>query len=286
MPNLYKMDDLSSEEILELIQIALKFKHGELSIKYPLYASNLFFENSTRTKLSFEMAQRQLGMEVIPFDVSTSSVSKGESLYDTCKTLESIGVDLLVIRHFQNEYYKDLDNIKIPIISGGDGTGEHPTQCLLDLMTIYEEFGGFEGLKIAIVGDIKHSRVANSHYRVLTRLGAEVEFIAPDDLSDKVTKALDDVISDIDVCMLLRIQLERHLETYDNHHYLDDYGLTVERYQNLKEGAIVMHPAPVNRGVEIDSSLVEAPQSRIFNQMENGVFMRMAIIHKVLGGKS
>lgn len=283
MANLFTMNDLSSDEIIDLIQTALMFKKEELKINYPLYASNLFFENSTRTKLSFEVAQRNLGMQVIPFDVSTSSVSKGESLYDTCKTLENLGVNLLVIRHFQNEYYKELDNIKIPIISGGDGTGEHPTQCLLDLMTIYEEFGFFDGLKIAIIGDIKHSRVANSNYKVLTRLGASVEFIAPCELSNNPTRQIDEVISEVDVCMLLRIQLERHLESYNKEHYLEQYGLTQKRYNRLKPTAIVMHPAPVNRGVEIESDLVEANRSRIFNQMKNGVYMRMAIIHKLLG---
>ncbi len=284
MNNLLKMQDLNCEEILELIQKAIELKNGEKkSLNRKLYSSNLFFENSTRTKLSFEVAQRNLGFEVIPFDVSTSSVSKGESLYDTCKTLESLGVNLLVIRHFQNEYYNELENINIPIINGGDGTGEHPSQCLLDLMTIYEEFKTFENLKVAIIGDIKHSRVANSNYEALKKLGAEVELIAPDTLSDFKTRSIDEVIEDVDVCMLLRIQLERHQDKYNQDQYLEEYGLTLNRYKKLKENAIVMHPAPVNRGVEIDSSLVEANKSRIFRQMENGVYMRMAMILKCLG---
>lgn len=284
MKNLLKMQDLNCEEILELIQKAIELKNGEKkSLNRKLYSSNLFFENSTRTKLSFEVAQRNLGFEVIPFDVSTSSVSKGESLYDTCKTLESLGVNLLIIRHFQNEYYNELENINIPIINGGDGTGEHPSQCLLDLMTIYEEFKTFENLKVAIIGDIKHSRVANSNYEALKKLGAEVELIAPDTLSDFKTRSIDEVIEDVDVCMLLRIQLERHQDKYNQDQYLEEYGLTLNRYKKLKENAIVMHPAPVNRGVEIDSSLVEANKSRIFRQMENGVYMRMAMILKCLG---
>lgn len=284
MKNLLRMQDLTYDEILELIEKAIELKNGEKkSLNRKLYSSNLFFENSTRTKLSFEVAQRNLGFEVIPFDVSTSSVSKGESLYDTCKTLESLGVNLLVIRHFQNEYYNELENINIPIINGGDGTGEHPSQCLLDLMTIYEEFKTFENLKVAIIGDIKHSRVANSNYEALKKLGAEVELIAPDTLSDFKTKSIDEVIEDVDVCMLLRIQLERHQDKYNQDQYLEEYGLTLNRYKKLKENAIVMHPAPVNRGVEIDSSLVEANKSRIFRQMENGVYMRMAMILKCLG---
>ncbi len=284
MNNLLKMQDLNCEEILELIQKAIELKNGEKkSLNRKLYSSNLFFENSTRTKLSFEVAQRNLGFEVIPFDVSTSSVSKGESLYDTCKTLESLGVNLLVIRHFQNEYYNELENINIPIINGGDGTGEHPSQCLLDLMTIYEEFKTFKNLKVAIIGDIKHSRVANSNYEALMKLGSKVELIAPDTLSDFKTRSIDEVIEDVDVCMLLRIQLERHQDKYNQDQYLEKYGLTLNRYKKLKENAIVMHPAPVNRGVEIDSSLVEANKSRIFRQMENGVYMRMAMILKCLG---
>ncbi len=284
MKNLLRMQDLTYDEILELIEKAIELKNGEKkSLNRKLYSSNLFFENSTRTKLSFEVAQRNLGFEVIPFDVSTSSVSKGESLYDTCKTLESLGVNLLVIRHFQNEYYNELENINIPIINGGDVTGEHPSQCLLDLMTIYEEFKTFENLKVAIIGDIKHSRVANSNYEALKKLGAEVELIAPDTLSDFKTRSIDEVIEDVDVCMLLRIQLERHQDKYNQDQYLEKYGLTLNRYKKLKENAIVMHPAPVNRGVEIDSSLVEANKSRIFRQMENGVYMRMAMILKCLG---
>lgn len=286
MRNLLRIKDLSNEEIIELIELALELKKGrKINLNRKIYSSNLFFENSTRTKLSFEVAQRNLGFDVIPFDVSTSSVSKGESLYDTCKTLESLGIDLLVIRHFQNEYYKELENINIPIINGGDGTGEHPSQCLLDLMTIYEEFKTFKDLKIAIVGDVKHSRVANSNYEALIKLGAKVELIAPETLSDFKTRKIDDVIEKVDVCMLLRIQLERHQSQYNNEKYLEHFGLTHTRYNKLKETSIVLHPAPVNRGVEIESELVEADKSRIFTQMENGVYMRMAIILKCLEGE-
>lgn len=287
MRNLLRIKDLSNEEIIELIELALELKKGrKINLNRKIYSSNLFFENSTRTKLSFEVAQRNLGFDVIPFDVSTSSVSKGESLYDTCKTLESLGIDLLVIRHFQNEYYKELENINIPIINGGDGTGEHPSQCLLDLMTIYEEFKTFKDLKIAIVGDVKHSRVANSNYEALIKLGAKVELIAPETLSDFKTRKIDDVIEEVDVCMLLRIQLERHQSQYNNEKYLEHFGLTHTRYNKLKETSIVLHPAPVNRSVEIESELVEADKSRIFTQMENGVYMRMAIILKCLEGEN
>ena len=150
------------EKIEQILDQALELAEGKnFRVKEPIFVSNLFFENSTRTRVSFEMAERKLGLSIIPFDTYSSSINKGESLYDTAKTLESIGIQLLVIRHQQNQYYDELKGIKIPIINAGDGTGNHPTQSILDLMTIKQEFGSFKDLKIAIVGDIKHSRVAN-----------------------------------------------------------------------------------------------------------------------------
>ena len=215
------------------------------------------------------MAELKLGLKTISFETSTSSVSKGESLYDTCKTLESIGCDLLVIRHPFNNYYEKLANINIPIANAGDGSGQHPTQSLLDLMTIYEEYGYFEGLNVLICGDIKNSRVARSNYHSLKALGANVMFNSPND-----------------IVMLLRIQHERHGLAEETRFAADDYhqkhGLNEVRYNKLQEHAIVMHPAPVNRGVEIQSDLVEASKSRIFKQMENGVYLRMAVIDELL----
>jgi len=286
------MTDLTKDDIMNIITKAQNIKeNGVKPFEKGMTVANLFFENSTRTKCSFEMAERKLGLEVIPFETSTSSVQKGESLYDTCKTLESIGVDALVIRHSENAYYDSLEGLNIPVLNGGDGSGQHPTQCLLDLMTIYEEYGYFEGLKILISGDIKNSRVARSNAEALTKLGAEVVFSAPDqwksDFSNVPYVNIDDVIEEIDVCMLLRVQNERHESgtTFNTEKYHEAYGLTMERYEKLPEQAIVMHPAPVNRGVEIDSSLVESSKSRIFKQMENGVFIRMACIYDVLNHK-
>ena len=236
------------------------------------------------------MAERKLGFEVIPFDVSKSSVNKGESLYDTVKTLESIGLDLLVIRHSQNEFYEELKNINIPIINAGDGTGNHPSQTILDLMTIQEEFGSFEGLKIGIVGDVKHSRVANSNAAALRKLGAKVFFSGPSKWFDEgaiingTFLQIDQLTKEVDVLMLLRIQHERHGEkmaiSLDTYH--KKYGLTKKREQEMKSTSIIMHPAPINRNVEIDSDLVECKRSRIFKQMENGVFARMAILKNAL----
>ncbi|MGK9043784.1 aspartate carbamoyltransferase catalytic subunit [Mammaliicoccus vitulinus] len=292
MKNLLTMTELTKDDIMNIITKAQNIKeNGVKPFEKGMTVANLFFENSTRTKCSFEMAERKLGLEVIPFETSTSSVQKGESLYDTCKTLESIGVDALVIRHSENAYYDSLEGLNIPVLNGGDGSGQHPTQCLLDLMTIYEEYGYFEGLKILISGDIKNSRVARSNAEALTKLGAEVVFSAPDqwksDFSNVPYVNIDDVIEEVDVCMLLRVQNERHESgtTFSTEKYHEAYGLTMERYEKLPEQAIVMHPAPVNRGVEIDSSLVESSKSRIFKQMENGVFIRMACIYDVLNHK-
>lgn len=289
MFNLMRMSDLTEDEIYGLIERALALKTGQKSLHRPdLFVSNLFFENSTRTKHSFEVAEHKLGLTVINFDADTSSVNKGESLYDTCQTMAAIGCDLLVIRHAKENYYdEELVGLTAPVINGGDGSGEHPSQCLLDIMTIYERFGRIAGLTIAIVGDIKHSRVARSNYHTLTRLGATVVFVGPEtfkaaDLGEMVD--FDQVLPELDVCMLLRLQHERHVGTRlsDVTSYHDAFGLTEKRYGMLKETAIVMHPGPVNRGAEIASHLVEADKSVIFEQMTNGMFMRQAILELVI----
>lgn len=285
------VSDLSREEILKILDEAQEFADGKTAkAKSEVFVSNLFFENSTRTKTSFDIAERKLGLNVVPFDISTSSVNKGETLYDTVKTLESLGVNLVVIRHQQNEFYKDLNGINIPVINGGDGTGNHPSQTILDLLTIYQEFGQFEGLKIAISGDIKHSRVANSASEALRELGAEVFFGGPEEWFVKNSenfRNLDEIIGEIDVLMLLRVQHERHSDkgNFSGADYHQKFGLTKEREKNMKPNAIIMHPAPINRGVEIDSDLVECSRSRIFKQMENGVFARMAILKRALEDK-
>ncbi|MGZ5273455.1 MAG: aspartate carbamoyltransferase catalytic subunit [Kaistella sp.] len=286
--------DLTVEKINALLKIAGEFADGKtLKAEGEIYVSNLFFEDSTRTKTSFDLAQRRLGLNVVPFDVTASSVNKGESLYDTVKTLESLGVNLLVIRHKQDQYYEELKNVGISVINGGDGSGNHPSQTLLDLMTIQQEFGKFKGLKVGIVGDVKHSRVANSNAEALRKLGAKVYFSGPEKWFDEGTiingtyQSIDDLVREVDVLMLLRIQHERHgekmnisLESYNR-----KFGLTKEREKMMKKGAIIMHPAPINRGVEIDSELVECERSRIFKQMKNGVFARMAILKDTLEAK-
>src|SRR5690606_12818766 len=180
--------DLTVEKINSLLKTAEEFAQGKtLKAADEIYVSNLFFEDSTRTKTSFDLAQRRMGLNVVPFDVTASSVNKGESLYDTVKTLESLGVNLAVIRHKQDKYYEDLKNLNISVINGGDGSGNHPSQTLLDLMTIQQEFGKFKGLKIGIVGDVKHSRVANSNAEALSKLRAKVYFSGPETRLDEGT---------------------------------------------------------------------------------------------------
>ncbi|MGG0178983.1 aspartate carbamoyltransferase catalytic subunit [Gottfriedia acidiceleris] len=290
MNHLLTMSDLTIEEIQDLLNEAQSFANGEISsLKRQTFVANLFFENSTRTRFSFEVAQKKLGLEVINLAVESSSIQKGETLYDTVKTLQAIGVEAVVIRHTQDEYFQEIKDAGMPILNAGDGCGNHPTQCLLDLLTIKQEFGSFEGLKVAIVGDLRHSRVARSNAEALTRLGAEVYFASPDEWKDDKNtygtyKNLDELVEEVDVMMLLRVQHERHDEE-TNHimeNYLQKHGLTVERAEKMKSTSIIMHPAPFNRDVEIASELVECKQSRIFKQMENGVFVRMAVLKRAL----
>ena len=241
------------------------------------------------------MAERRLGIEVLSFVADTSSVTKGESLLDTLKTIQAIGVNIAVIRHSQNEYYQKLlqAQLDLSIVNAGDGSGQHPSQSLLDMLTIFEEFGHFADLRVAIVGDLAHSRVARSDAQLLHSLGAKLFFGGPpqwflQDLAPLGTYVadVDQLLPQVDVLMLLRVQHERlstATETnFQEEQYYQRYGLTPQRLALLPPQAIIMHPAPVNRGVEINSALVEAPQSRIFQQMHNGMYMRMAILAKIL----
>lgn len=292
MNHLLSTTSLSIGEIENILKEAHDFSVGkQWKPGEKRFIANLFFEPSTRTKSSFEMAERKLGLEVIPFEAGTSSMIKGETLYDTVRTLESIGVNAVVIRHEKDRYFTELvDRVGIPVINAGDGCGHHPTQSLLDLFTIQQEFGSFAGLKVAIIGDLRHSRVAHSNADVLTRLGAKVVFSGPEVWFDESLlvngryEDIDSAIETSDVVMLLRIQHERHdhSEISVESHYLQQYGLTIEREKSMKPGSIIMHPAPVNRNVEIADELVECERSRIFTQMKNGVFVRMAVIKRAL----
>lgn len=281
------MNYLSVDEIMSILDDAMSFScsHKDWQLSKPRLVANLFFEPSTRTHYSFASAEHQLGCKVVDFMAESSSTKKGESLYDTVKTFEVIGYEGVIIRHSEDKYFKELEDINIPIINAGDGCDNHPSQCLLDMLTIYQEFKTFKDIKLVIVGDINHSRVANSNVDTMRRLGGEVRFSGPAFWIDRkdLYMPLDEAVEWADAVMMLRIQHERHTEVMNMtpQEYLEQYGLTHERVSRMKEHAIIMHPAPVNRGVEIESDLVEHPKSRIFKQMENGVLVRKAMIKKV-----
>lgn len=287
MKNLFDLSSLCVEEINAILDRARQFANGEKSdaAKGKVVAS-LFFEPSTRTQNSYSMAVMRLGGQVITFNSEVSSMKKGETFYDTVKVFEALGCDAAIIRHSENEYYKQLINIKMPILSGGDGTGNHPTQSLLDLLTIKQEFGKFEGLKVCIVGDIVHSRVAHTDIEVMQRLGMEVYTSGPDEFKEEGFNYIDfdKAVKEMDVIMLLRIQHERlsgeMIMTKED--YNKQFGLNMDRVKAMKPNAIIMHPAPFNRGVEIDDDCVECEKSRIFKQMSNGVFVRMAVVERAL----
>lgn len=285
MKNLFKLSDLSVEEINSIVDEAIEFKNGkEFKDLEGKKVVNLFFENSTRTHYSFIKAEQNLGMIDTNFNAAASSVNKGESLYDTIRTFEALEFDAFVIRHPHNNYFNQLEGINVPIMNGGDGTGNHPTQSLLDLMTIKEEFGKFEGLKCTIVGDIRHSRVAHTNIEAMKRLGMEVFISGPKEFDDGSSEYIefDKAVSEMDVIMLLRVQYERHgyQMTLSKESYLENYGLTMKRVEQMKETSIIMHPAPFNRKTEIDDPVVECRKSRIFKQMTNGVYTRMAVLKR------
>lgn len=289
MKGLLTLKDLETNKIMELIEYAIQLKNGYV-VKYPdKKVATLFFENSTRTHYSFQTALINLGINVLSCDVRNSSVAKGETLYDTVRTFEALGVDGVVIRSSVDEYFKELENIQIPIFNGGDGKSNHPTQSLLDLMTIYEEYGKFEGLKCCIVGDIVHSRVAHTNIEVMERLGMDVYISGPSEYNDNSAKYIpfEEAIKTMDVIMLLRVQFERHSESMSMsvEEYHKEYGLSMDRVRKMLPHAIIMHPAPVNRGVEIADDVVECEKSRIYKQMTNGVYIRMAAISFAMEGK-
>ena len=253
---------------------------------------NMFFEDSTRTRNSFSLAASRLSADVIEFTKKSSAVNKGETLVDTARNLEAMGVDIVVIRHAAGGAPKLLSrSINACVVNAGDGCNEHPTQALLDVYTIRQARGSLEGLKIGIVGDIAHSRVARSNIYAMTKLGAEVTLIGPPtlmparvrDLPVKVSYSLDAVIEQLDVINMLRIQFERmggnpFPSVREYSHY---FGLTVERMQRAKPDIVVMHPGPMNRGVEIESEVADGPNSVILKQVANGLAIRMAVLFLV-----
>ena len=262
---------------------------------------NLFFEDSTRTRISFETAAKRLSADVINFSAKGSSVSKGESLKDTAQTLQAMGADAVVIRHGSSGAAKRLADtqwIQAAIINAGDGTHEHPTQALLDAFTIKQHLRSdkedLAGVKVLIVGDILHSRVARSNVILLTKLGAQVTLVAPPTLLPvgvnewpvKISYDLDSEIQNCDVVMMLRIQLERMADSFfpTEREYSRRYGLNSARLAKLSKNAIVMHPGPMNRGLEISAESADDLKSVIIDQVKNGVAVRMAVLYELLGG--
>jgi aspartate carbamoyltransferase catalytic subunit len=250
---------------------------------------NLFFENSTRTQGSFEIAGKRLGADVMNMAVNTSSVSKGETLLDTAMTINAMHPDFLVVRHQSSGAVELLSQkVSCAVINAGDGQHEHPTQALLDALTIRRHFGRLEGLTVAICGDILHSRVARSNIHLLTKMGVRVRCVAPSTLLPsgianfgvEVFRDMDKGLADADVVMMLRLQVERMSGAFvpSLREYYQFYGLTEQKLAKAKPGALVMHPGPMNRGVEIDSSVADGAQSVIREQVEMGVAVRMAIL--------
>ena len=296
--HLLGLRELSAEEITYILDTARGFEQvSTRSVKKapPLRGRvvvNLFFEDSTRTRNSFSLAANRLSADIIEFTRKDSSVSKGETLLDTAKNLEAMGIDIVVIRHGAGGAPRFLSrNINACVINAGDGFNEHPTQGLLDVYTIRKIKGTLEGLKIAIVGDIAHSRVARSDMWAMTKLGAEVIFVGPPTLMPaevgrlpvKVSYNLDEVIEKVDVVNMLRIQFERlggnpfpSIREYS--HY---FGLTVERMKRAKSNILVMHPGPINRGLEMESEVADGRNSVILEQVTNGLAVRMAVLFLV-----
>jgi len=299
--HLLGIKSLSPEDIELIFQTADNFKEviNRPIKKVPslrdLTIANLFFENSTRTKLSFELAEKRLSADVINFSASASSVKKGETLIDTVNNILAMKVDMVVMRHPNPGAPIFLSkHITASIVNAGDGAHEHPTQALLDAYSIREELGNVKGKNIVIVGDILHSRVALSNIFCLQKLGAKVTVCGPPTLIPKYIESLgveveysmDKALSKTDIVMMLRIQLERQGKDGKQVNYFPSlreyhlqYGLTLDRLERLNHSPIIMHPGPINRGVEISSSVADSSKSLILNQVENGVAIRMAVLY-------
>ncbi|MEI9814372.1 MAG: aspartate carbamoyltransferase catalytic subunit [Acidobacteriota bacterium] len=293
---------LTREEIQAILDRAREFRPmaekgmQKLDVLKGRMVVNLFFENSTRTRTSFEIAAKRLGADTISITAQASSVSKGESLVDTLNTLGAMRPDAIIMRHAASGAPHFLQrHLGIPIINAGDGTHEHPTQALLDARTILDHGAKLEGLRVAIIGDIAHSRVARSNVHLLSKYGADIALCGPASLLPKELKELapgvtlttnmNEAISDARVIMMLRVQLERqHEAAFPASEYFGAYGLRLEHLNLARPDVIVMHPGPINRGREISSEVADSQRSAILNQVENGIIVRMAVLERVLAG--
>jgi aspartate carbamoyltransferase catalytic subunit len=300
--HLLDIESLSREEIMTVLETARAFKAvGERTIKkVPALRGktvvNLFVEPSTRTRISFELAAQRLSADVINFTAEASSLKKGETLKDTARNLEALNADIIIIRHSATGAPHFLARfLQASVINGGDGAHEHPTQALLDTFTILEKKGEIEGLKVTILGDILYSRVARSNIWALLKLGAKVTLCGPSTLVPKefermgcsVTYNVEEAIADADIINLLRIQHERQRKTMfpSINEYTSLFGLNKARLRHAKSDVVIMHPGPINRGVEIDSEIADSSRSVILEQVTNGLAVRMAVLFLISGGK-
>jgi aspartate carbamoyltransferase catalytic subunit len=300
--HLLGIKELSQQDIELIFETADTFKEliNRPIKKVPslrdITIANIFFENSTRTRLSFEIAEKRLSADVLNFSASSSSVNKGETLIDTVSNILAMKVDMVVMRHPSAGAAKFLsENCNSSIINAGDGTHEHPTQALLDAFSLREKFSTLKDLKVAIVGDILHSRVALSNIFCLQKLGAKVMVCGPStlipkyikDIGVEVSHNLDDTLNWCDAANMLRIQLERQDVQYfpSIREYSDRFGLTQKKLNKLKKEIVILHPGPINRGVEISSDVADGKNSVILSQVENGVAIRMAVIYLLASGK-
>lgn len=322
--DLLGLEELTPEEIIHILDTSVSFKEiSERPIKkVPTLRGktivNLFFEPSTRTRISFELAEKRLSADTVNFSTSGSSVLKNETLLDTALNIEAMKIDAVVVRHSGAGVPHFLaGKLSVPVINAGDGAHEHPTQALLDMFTIRERKGKLKGLKVAIVGDIRFSRVARSNIWGLTKMGAQVYIVAPPTFippylenmpscplagagrNVKIFNSLDEVIEEVDVLMALRIQTERHqprLAVFGEagkgsffpsiREYRRFFGITMDRLKKAKKDVLVMHPGPINRGVEMDPEVADSKYSVILEQVTNGVAVRMAVLYVLLGGQS
>jgi len=299
--NLLDIRTLPLSDIQILLETAKSFKeilqrpNKKVPALRDVCVANLFFENSTRTRISFELAEKRLSADTVNFSASGSSVKKGETLLDTVNNILAMKVDMIVIRHEQNGAPHFLSQyISVPIINAGDGTHEHPTQGLLDAFSLLEKFGYIKGLKIAIIGDILHSRVARSNIYLLKKMGAEITVCGPPtlipnhihEMGVNVSYQLMETLEWCDAANFLRIQLERqnikYVPSLREYSYL--YGLDIKKFKSLKKNITILHPGPINRGVELSSDIADSEHAIILNQVENGVAMRMAVLY-LLGQK-
>ncbi len=300
--HLLDIQSLSVEELRIILSTAAEFKRvGERAIKkVPTLRGktvvNLFVEPSTRTRISFELAAQRLSADVVNFSAEASSLKKGESLKDTARNLEALNVDVIIIRHGATGAPHFLSRfLSASVINAGDGAHEHPTQALLDVFTIQEKKGDIKGLNVTILGDIQYSRVARSNIWALLKLGANVTLCGPstlvprhfEEIGCKVTHKIEEAIANADIINLLRIQHERQRQTSfpSIGEYTSLFGLTKSRLETTKKDVLIMHPGPINRGVEIDSDIADGDRSVILQQVTNGLAVRMAVLYLVTGGR-